>query len=267
VNITWNASTDATSGIQKYLVWRNSVNIANTTNSTLYYNDTGLTSAASYSYVVGVMDNAGNYGQNSSNLTVVTFATATQLSQSASPASPSMSGTNVTFSCNYSLASDASPVTGATVYLNLTGLNFSTTYSGGNYTYWNDSMTGGSNSWNCIASKTGYVSQTGALQSYMISVTTLSTDLPSYSSCGAVFYKVRLYDANYQRVNSYFNVTFIYPNSTTASSSASLYPNNGTGIYTGSYILNYTSPLGAWLLKVIESSGVTSGKNFFVTSS
>jgi hypothetical protein len=267
VNISWDASTDATSGIQKYLVWRDSVNIVNTTSTTLYYNDTGLTPGTSYSYVVGAMDNAGNYGQNSSSLTVAPLVTATQLSQSASPVSPSISGTTVTFSCNYSLATDGSPVTGATVYLNLTGLNFSTIYSGGNYTYSNSSMTSGSNSWNCIASKTGYASQTGALQSYTISVPTLTTDTSNYSNCGSVFYRLHLYDANYQLVNSYFSITFLYPNSTTASSLTSLYPNNGTGVYTGSYLLNSSSPVGTWLLKVIDISGLTAGKNFAVATS
>ncbi|NYZ79109.1 fibronectin type III domain-containing protein [Candidatus Micrarchaeota archaeon] len=268
VNLTWDASTDSGSGVAKYLVWRNGTNVANTTN--VYYNDSSLSTGATYNYTVGGVDNAGNYGQNSSNLTVTLFTISTSLTQSATPASPKAPSTNVTFNCNYSNAADGSPITGATVYLNLNAVNYSATYnsSSKNYTYWNNSMPTGGNTWYCIANKTGYQSQTGASQGYTITLTTnVSTDAASYSSCGAVFYRVSLYDANYQLTNSYITTNFVYPNSSTAFTQSSLYPNNGTGVYTGVYMLNSTSPVGTWLLKIVENFGVIAGKNFFVSSS
>jgi hypothetical protein len=268
VNITWDASTDTGgSGVSKYLIWRNETNVANTTN--LYYNDSGLSIGALYNYTVGAIDNAGNYGQNSSNLAVTLFNISTNLIQGAAPESPQVPGTNVTFSCNYSDAADGSAITDATVYLNLNDVNYSATYnsSSKNYTYWNNSMPTGGNTWYCIASKTSYQSQTGASQGYTISVgTTLTTDTNSYPNCGAVFYKVNLYDTNSKPTSSSFSLTFIYPDSTNATPPLSLYPNNGTGIYTGSYLLSSTSPVGVWLMKVIENLGATAGKNFYVVA-
>ncbi len=268
VNISWTASTDTGgSGINTYLIWRNETNVANTTN--VYYNDSGLSAGATYNYTVGAIDNAGNYGQNSSNLIVTLFNISTSLTQSAAPSSPQLPSTNVTFNCNYSNAADNSAITGATVYLNLNAVNYSATYnsSSTNYTYWNNSMPNGGNTWYCIANKTNYQSQTGASQGYTITLgTTLSTDASTYSGCGAVFYRVSLYDQNSRLTNSYITTTFVYPDSSTAFTQSSLYPNNGTGVYTGVYQLNSTSPVGTWLLKIVENFGVIAGKNFFVSS-
>ncbi|MEM3690626.1 MAG: hypothetical protein QXZ40_02785 [Candidatus Micrarchaeia archaeon] len=88
----------------------------------------------------------------------------------------------------------------------------------------------------------------------------------SYPNCGAVFYKVSLYDVNSKLIDSSFSLQVINPSMITVLTQVALYPNNGTGVYLGSYLLNTTSTVGNWLLKVTESSGVTAGKNFYVRS-
>lgn len=64
INVTWGASTDF-SGIQKYLIFRNGTNIANTTTA-LSYNNTGLTASAFYQYNVSAMDGVGHISANAS---------------------------------------------------------------------------------------------------------------------------------------------------------------------------------------------------------
>ena len=96
---------------------------------------------------------------------------------------------------------------------------------------------------------------------------TVSSDQSNYTACGAVFYKIRFYDQNSKPVNSYFTLNIVDPTSSTVYSYGQLYPNNATGLYTSNLILNTSSLVGTWLLKVLESGGVTSGKNFYVGQS
>ena len=95
---------------------------------------------------------------------------------------------------------------------------------------------------------------------------TINVSADSYPNCGGVFYRVSLYDVNSQPINSYFSLKVINPSAITVLTQAALYPNNGTGVYLGSYLLNTSSAVGTWLLKVTESSGVTAGKNFYARS-
>ena len=119
-----------------------------------------------------------------------------------------------------------------------------------------------SNNWNTTSCTTPFTYTTTAPPA----AASISTDNTSYTACGTVFYKVKLYDQNSRLVNSYFTLNVINPSLSTVSTVGSAYPNNGTGIFTGNYTLNATSPLGTWLLKVLESGGATSGKNFFVAT-
>ena len=92
----------------------------------------------------------------------------TQLVESVSPLSPVHWGTPVTFTCNYSTSSGVS-ISGANVTLYFNGVNYSTTYTGGVYTYSSTTLPVGNNmSWYCNASEFGYGSQIGANQSYTI---------------------------------------------------------------------------------------------------
>ena len=119
-----------------------------------------------------------------------------------------------------------------------------------------------SNNWNTTSCTTPFTYTTTAPPV----VASISTDNTSYTACGTVFYKVKLYDQNSRLLNSYFTLNVLNPSLSTVSTVGSAYPNNGTGIFTGNYTLNATSPLGTWLLKVLESGGATSGKNFFVAT-
>jgi len=103
-----------------------------------------------------------------------------------------------------------------------------------------------------------------------VTVTTIPPDINvsagSYPNCGAVFYRVSFYDVNSKLIDSFFSLKVIDPSMITVLTQAALYPNNGTGVYLGNYLLNTSSPLGTWLLKVTESSGVTTGKNFYLVT-
>jgi hypothetical protein len=238
--------------------------VVNVVNGTAYAINVTGNSVGTY-WVRCQVDN-GTYLANSTAQQFTVKNISTQLNQSASPPSPQPVRTNITFSCNYS-NSTGSSITGATVYVNIGGVDFSTTYnsSSGNYTYWNATLSG-TKTWYCRASKTNYTPQTGSPQSYTMigTLAFISTDAPSYPNCGGVFYRVKFYDQNSKLIDSYFSLKVIQPDLQTVSSNYSLYPNNGTGIFLGSYLLNISSQLGTWLLKVTENSGVTSGKNFYV---
>lgn len=117
-----------------------------------------------------------------------------------------------------------------------------------------------SNYWNSTSCITPFTYTTTNL-----TVASVSTDQTSYSACGAVFYRISLYDQRSSLINSNFTIKILNP-ALSAVSSQSSSPNNGTGVYTSSYMLNSTSELGVWLLKVLENGGVTAGKNFFVVT-
>ncbi|NYZ78973.1 hypothetical protein H0N99_02395 [Candidatus Micrarchaeota archaeon] len=118
------------------------------------------------------------YNGTQTVMALVTFYTQSlpaQLSQSASPSSPQYYGTSVTFSCNYQFG--GSPVTGATVYVNINGTDYQAVYnaSSGNYTYTNSTLPVGNNNWYCNASALGYQPQAGASEIYTINA--ISTKL------------------------------------------------------------------------------------------
>src|SRR6185436_4498534 len=65
VNISWSASTDAGSGVQSYLVFKNGTfwrEVASPSTST---SDTSVSASSSHSYAVAAKDLAGNQSANS----------------------------------------------------------------------------------------------------------------------------------------------------------------------------------------------------------
>ena len=68
VQMNWAASTDTYSGVQGYIVYRNSAKIAETT--TPSYTDNSVTKKKRYTYTVAAKDKVGNTSSQSSNVTV-----------------------------------------------------------------------------------------------------------------------------------------------------------------------------------------------------
>jgi hypothetical protein len=237
--------------------------VANVTNATWYA--INVTGNVVGTYWVRCQVYNSSYQANSTTQQVTVNNISTQLFQSASPVTPQLHGTTVNFNCNYSLQSNGSAITNADVYLNINGTDFPTSYSSGNYTYSTSSLNYGDNSWYCKASKTNYTPQTGTTQIYNIIVPSVTPDQATYSSCGAVFYKVGLYDKDSKLVNSYLSARFIDPNLVTVITQLSLYPNNGTGIYLGSYQLEFSATTGNWMLKITENLGIVGVKEFGVS--
>lgn len=66
VQLNWNASTDAVSGVSYYAVYRNGSLVA--TSSAPTYTDTGLSSFTTYTYYVVAVDAAGNRSANSGSV-------------------------------------------------------------------------------------------------------------------------------------------------------------------------------------------------------
>ena len=71
INLSWTASTDNV-GVAGYLVFRNNIQIASTTQTS--YSDTGLVPSTSYTYTVAAYDAAGNVSPVSSPATATTLA-------------------------------------------------------------------------------------------------------------------------------------------------------------------------------------------------
>ena len=73
IDLSWSASTDNV-GIENYLVYRDSVQIATTTATA--YSDTGLSSDTTYMYVLTAVDSAGNVSATSTPAQATTLSTA-----------------------------------------------------------------------------------------------------------------------------------------------------------------------------------------------
>ena len=71
INLSWNASTDNI-GVTGYRIYRESTQIATTSNTT--YQDTGLSSSTTYSYTVSAYDAAGNESGQSSASSATTLS-------------------------------------------------------------------------------------------------------------------------------------------------------------------------------------------------
>ena len=65
VNLTWDPSTDAKSGVKEYVVYRASVEIDRVPHPTTTYQDTGLSPETAYNYTVSAVDNKNNESSQS----------------------------------------------------------------------------------------------------------------------------------------------------------------------------------------------------------
>ena len=70
VELTWNASTDAASGVAYYAVYRNGSLVATVAAGTLTFTDAGLVPGSIYPYAVAAFDAAGNKSANSLTVSV-----------------------------------------------------------------------------------------------------------------------------------------------------------------------------------------------------
>ena len=113
IKLSWGASTDKV-GVQGYLIFRNGMQIATTSN--LSYVDTKLQPATSYSYSVAAYDGAGNISPASNS------ATATTPPDTTAPTAPTKLTARVISSQQVSLswkaATDDTGVTGYSVFRN-----------------------------------------------------------------------------------------------------------------------------------------------------
>jgi hypothetical protein len=113
-----------------------------------------------------------------------------------------------------------------------------------------------SNNWNVTSCSPSFNYTTGPI---------ISTDQMNYSSCGAVLYKVRLFNSSGSLLNSTLTTRILNPSGTIKSQVTSV-PNNGTGIYLGSYQLEFNASLGTWTIKVTELSGITGAVSVTVSN-
>ena len=74
VSLSWSASSDATSGMWRYRVYRDGVPLTPTTN--LSYTASGLSPETTYAFTVTAIDTAGNESAESASLNVTTLQTA-----------------------------------------------------------------------------------------------------------------------------------------------------------------------------------------------
>ena len=71
IDLTWNAATDAQSGVNHYKVYKDGAFLA--TSSTTSHSATGLTANTQYTFTVSAVDNAGNEGSQSSGVNARTW--------------------------------------------------------------------------------------------------------------------------------------------------------------------------------------------------
>jgi chitodextrinase len=71
VDLLWNESTDDV-GVIEYRIYRDGLNIASVSGTTLAFSDTTVSPLSSYTYSVDAVDNAGNYSSKSTDVVVVT---------------------------------------------------------------------------------------------------------------------------------------------------------------------------------------------------
>ncbi len=70
ITLTWSPATDAQSGVQSYLVYRNNAQVAEVLQPTTTYTDTNVVSRTSYTYKVAAQDMLGNVSAQSTSVKV-----------------------------------------------------------------------------------------------------------------------------------------------------------------------------------------------------
>lgn len=75
IQVTWNAATDAESGISNYRIYRNSGVLQDVPHTQLDFTDTGLASYTTYTYEISAINGVGLEGSNSTSANATTFDT------------------------------------------------------------------------------------------------------------------------------------------------------------------------------------------------
>jgi hypothetical protein len=93
----------------------------------------------------------------------------------------------------------------------------------------------------------------------------LTVEQTTYSACGAVFYKVRLFNSSGSLINSTVT-TRILNSGGAVKNLVTSPPNNGTGIYLGSYQLEFNATLGTWIIRATDITDISGASSFAVSS-
>jgi chitodextrinase len=117
INLSWTASTDSSSGIRGYKVYRSNTQIATVT--TTSFSNTGLSANTTYQYAVAAYDRAGNTSSKSSSVSATTLSNSTDTTPPSAPegltaTAISSSAINLTWTA----ATDDVGVKGYTVFRN-----------------------------------------------------------------------------------------------------------------------------------------------------
>lgn len=97
-----------------------------------------------------------------------------------------------------------------------------------------------------------------------VSGASLSTGKGNYAGCSMVYYRMRAYNSSNALINANFTAAVTDPDSATMQS-LDVFPNNGTGVYLGSYPLNSSGVPGSWLIRALVGTN-SKGSATFVDS-
>jgi len=130
INLTWNGSTDNVA-VTGYRVYRNSVFVTALASTVTEFQDTGLSAATGYTYVVDAVDGAGNASNISTAASATTLAANTATLQWDAVNYPTLSGYRVyvgTSSGTYQQAPGSGINVGNVTTYTVTGLGAGTRY-------------------------------------------------------------------------------------------------------------------------------------------
>lgn len=85
----------------------------------------------------------------------------------------------------------------------------------------------------------------------------------TFSASKTVFYRVRSYNSTDEPVNTTITVR-VYNTTSSLMNEATYSANNGTGVYTGSYTLPASAPIGTWEITTYETGGASVAMYFTV---
>ena len=176
----------------------------------------------------------------------------------------------------YLLFSNDTGATWSTLATNSTGLRLNSTTPTNPYTsqsisaggtttksWYVDTVAEGSYMLKCVTNSTsaGEQNSTALIANVApVAQPQVSAGKANYSGCTTVYYRIRLFDNSDFLVNANFDLNVTDSTNATRQSLPGAYPNNGTGVYTGYVLLNYTEPAGQWLIRAIarQAAGVRS---------
>jgi chitodextrinase len=115
INLSWKASSDSSSGIKGYKVYRGNTQIATVT--TTSFSNTGLSANTNYQYSVAAYDRAGNTSSKSTSVSATTLSNSTDTTPPSTPEGLTASAvSSSTISLSWAAATDDVGVKGYTVF-------------------------------------------------------------------------------------------------------------------------------------------------------